>query len=150
MAVIDRIKELEENMLDHVILAEITPFMQNLAEEIPIWTVIHDDEGAVFLFNDAMKCDNVWVGRCTLVKGDLLDMETSLADGVPRRCVEKAFDGVGWGIVSSRAKVDRTINDPITAITQDAYEFEGAIVDKSSDCWRTRKVGGRHIVEWGM
>ena len=55
------------------------------------------------------------------------DRKTSLADGVPHRCVEKAFDGVGRGIVSSRAKVDRAINDPITAITQDAYEFEGTI-----------------------
>jgi 23S rRNA U2552 (ribose-2'-O)-methylase RlmE/FtsJ len=150
MAVIDGVEQLEENMLDQVILAKITSLMQNLAKEIPIWTVIHDDEGAVLLFNDAMKCDDIRVGWCTFVKRDLLDMKASLADAVPCRCVKKAFDGVGRGIVGSRAKVDRAIDDSVTAITQDAYEFEGAIVDTSADSGGTWKVIRRHIAEQGL
>ena len=79
-----------------------------------------------------------------------MDMKTSLAGGVPRRCVKKAFDGVGRGIECRRTKVDRAINDPITAITQDAYEFDGTIVDESADSGGTRKVVGRHIAEQGL
>jgi hypothetical protein len=121
-----------------------------LAEEITIWAVIHDDERVIFLFNYAMKCHDIWVGRCTFVESDLLDMKTSLAGGVPRRCVKKTFDGVGRGIERRRTKVDRAVYDPITAITQDAYEFEGAIVDESADNGGTREVVGRHIVEQGL
>lgn len=62
MAIIDRFEQLEENVLDQVILAKITSLVQNLTKEIPIWTVIHDDEGAVLLFNDTMKCDDIRVG----------------------------------------------------------------------------------------
>jgi len=62
MAVIDRVEELEENVLDQVILAKITSFVQNLAKEITVWTVIHNDEGAIVLFDDAMKCDDIRVG----------------------------------------------------------------------------------------
>jgi hypothetical protein len=64
--------------------------------------------------------------------------------------VKKTLDGVGWRIVGSRTKVDRAINDPITAITQDAYELEGAIVDESADRGRTRKGTGRHIAKQGL
>ena len=97
-----------------------------------------------------MKCNDIRVGRCTFVESDLLIMKTSLAGGVPRWCVKKAFDGVGRGIECRRAKVDRAINDPITAITQDAYELEGAFVDESTDSGGTRKVVGRHMAEQGL
>jgi len=33
-----------------------------LAKEITVWTVIHNDEGAIVLFDDAMKCDDIRVG----------------------------------------------------------------------------------------
>jgi hypothetical protein len=72
-------------------------------------------------------------------------MKASLADSVSCRRVKKTLDGVGRGIVDSRTKVDRAINDPVTAITQNAYEFEGAIVDESADCGGARKGTGRHI-----
>jgi|HubBroStandDraft_3_1064219.scaffolds.fasta_scaffold1886742_2 hypothetical protein len=62
MAVIDGVKELKESVLDQVVLAKITSFVQNLAKEVTIWTVIHYDEGAIVLFDDAMKCDDIWVG----------------------------------------------------------------------------------------
>ena len=81
------------------------------------------------------------------MESDLLEMKTSLADSVPRRCVKKALDGVGRGFGGSRAKVDRAINNSVTAITQDAYELEGAIVDESADGGGTRKVSGRHIAQ---
>ena len=82
--------------------------------------------------------------RCKLMKGDLLHMKTSLAAGVSCRRVKKTFDGVGWAVEGTRAKVDRAINYPITAMAQDTHEFEGAIVDESADSWGTRKVTGRH------
>ena len=61
MTVIDRIEELEEYVFDQVISAKITALLQNLAKQITIWAVIHNDEGAIFLFNDTMKCDNIRV-----------------------------------------------------------------------------------------
>jgi hypothetical protein len=61
VAVIDRIEELEENVFDEVVLAKITTLLQNLAEQITIRTVIHNDEGAIFLFNDAMERDDIRV-----------------------------------------------------------------------------------------
>ena len=79
-----------------------------------------------------------------------MDMKASLAVSVPCRRVKKTLDGVGRGVVGSRTKVDRAINDPVTAITQDAYEFEGAIVNDSADRGGTRKGTGRHIAKRGL
>jgi hypothetical protein len=61
VAVVDRIEELEENVFDEVVSAKITSLLQNLAEQIPIGTVIHHDEGAIFLFNDTMERDDIRV-----------------------------------------------------------------------------------------
>jgi hypothetical protein len=81
-----------------------------LAERITIRTVIHNDEGAIFLFNDTMERDDVRVNRCKSVKGDLLHVKTSLASGVSCWCVKKAFDGIGSAVGNRRAKADRAIN----------------------------------------
>jgi hypothetical protein len=121
-----------------------------LAKQITIRAQIHNDEGAVFLFDDTMKRDNIRVDRCKLVKGNLLHMKTSLTPGVSCRRVKKTFDGVGWGIEGSRAKVDRAINNPITTVAQDTDEFEGAIVDESADSGGTRDVAGRHTAGKGL
>jgi hypothetical protein len=61
VAEIDHIEELEENVFDEVVLAKITSLFQNLAEKISIRTVIYDDEGAIFLFNDTMERDDIRV-----------------------------------------------------------------------------------------
>ena len=76
-------------------------------------------------------------------------MKTSLATSVSCWRVKQAFDGVGWAI-GCRAKVDRAINDSITAMAQDAHKFEGAIVDESADSGGTRKVAGRHTAGKGL
>lgn len=78
-----------------------------------------------------------------MVKGNLLHVEMSLAGRVPRWRVKKAFDGVRRGMGGSRANVDSAINDAVTAITQDTYEFESAIVDEGTNSGGTR--AGRHI-----
>jgi hypothetical protein len=149
VAVIDRIEELEENVFDEVVSAKITSLLQNLAKQITIRTVIHNDEGAIFLFNDTMERDNIRVNWCKLVKGDLLHVKTSLASGVSGWCVKKAFDGIWWAVEGRRAKVDRAINNPITTMAQDAHEFECAIVDNGTDSWWTRKKV-RHTVGKGL
>jgi len=59
--------------------------------------------------------------------------------------VEETLDSVGWWFGGSRTDVDRTINDAVTAITQDAYEFEVAVVDDSTNGRRTREIVGRHL-----
>jgi hypothetical protein len=69
-----------------------------LAEQITIRTVIHNDEGAIFLFNDTMERDDVRVNRFKLIKGDLLHVKTSLASGVSCWRMKKAFDGIGWAV----------------------------------------------------
>ena len=84
------------------------------------------------------------------MKGNLLHVKASLASGVSCRRVKKAFDGVGWAIEGTRAKVDRAINDPVTTMAQDTHEFEGAIVDESADSGGARKVGGRHTARKGL
>jgi hypothetical protein len=61
MAVVDRIEELEKNVFDEVVPAKITSLLQNLAKQITIWAVIHNDEGAIFLFDDTMKRDYIRV-----------------------------------------------------------------------------------------
>jgi len=61
VTVIDRIEELEENVFDEVVSAKITSLLQNLAEQIAIRTVIHNDEGAFFLLNDTMERDDIRV-----------------------------------------------------------------------------------------
>jgi hypothetical protein len=81
-----------------------------------------------------------------LVKGDLLHVKTSLADGVPCWRVKKALDGIGRGIIGG-ANVDRAINDSVATITQHADEFEGVIVDESAHSGGTREVAGRHCRE---
>lgn len=59
VAVIDRVEELEENVFDEVVAAKITSLLQDLAEQITIRTVIHDDKGAIILFNDTMERDDI-------------------------------------------------------------------------------------------
>ena len=144
MTVIDRIEELEENVFNQVISAQITSLLQDLAKQITIRAVIHNDEGAVFLFNDTVKRHNIRMDRCKLMKGNLLQTKTSLAAGVSCRRVKKTFDDVGWAIEGIRTNVNCAINDrrTMTAMTQDTREFEGAIVDESSDSGGTRKVAG--------
>ena len=48
-------------MFDEVISAKITSLLQNLAEQVTIRTVIHNDEGAIFLFDDTMERDDIRV-----------------------------------------------------------------------------------------
>jgi 23S rRNA U2552 (ribose-2'-O)-methylase RlmE/FtsJ len=61
MAKIDRVEELEENVLDQVVVTKIASFVENLAKEITVGAVVHDYERAVFLLDYAMKRDDVWV-----------------------------------------------------------------------------------------
>jgi hypothetical protein len=150
VAVIDRIEKLEEYVFDEVVSAKITSLLQNLAEQITIRTVIHHDECTIFLFNDTMERDDIRVNRCKLVKGDLLHVKTSLASGASCWRVKQAFDSIGGAVEGRRAKVDRTINNPITTMAQDAHEFEGAIVDNGTDSGGTRKIVRRHTVGKGL
>jgi hypothetical protein len=62
MTELDRVEELKEYVLDQVILAKITSFVQDLAKEITVRAVIHDYEGTVVLFKDTVKGDHIRVG----------------------------------------------------------------------------------------
>jgi len=61
MAEIVRIEELNKYVFDEFVSAKITSFLLNLAYQITIRTVIHNDEGVIFLFNDAMERDDIRV-----------------------------------------------------------------------------------------
>ena len=61
VAVIDCVEELEENVFDEVVSAKITSLLQNLAKQITIRTIIHNDEGAIILFDDTMERDDILV-----------------------------------------------------------------------------------------
>jgi hypothetical protein len=57
----DRIEELNKNVFDEVVSAKKTSLFLNLASQISIRTVIHNDECATFLFNDTIKRDDIRV-----------------------------------------------------------------------------------------
>ena len=94
MAVLDRVEQLKKDILDEDVIAQITPLMQDLREEIAVGAIFHDDEGVLVVLDDAMKRHHVRVARCELVEGDLAHVKLALACGGALVRVGKALDGV--------------------------------------------------------
>ena len=94
MAVLDRVEQLKKDILDEDVIAQITPLMQDLCEEIAVGAIFHDDEGVLVVLDDAMKRHHVRVARCELVEGDLAHVKLALACGGALVRVGEALDGV--------------------------------------------------------
>lgn len=79
MTVLDCVKQLQENMLDEVIIAQITTAVQDLPEQVSIAGVLHDDVRMIVLLDNPMKGSDAWVSGCQLMKSDLANMKLPLA-----------------------------------------------------------------------
>ena len=79
MAIVNCIKQLEENFPDQVVLTEISAVMEDLRKEITIATVVHDDPSVLRVLDDAMQGHNTRVCRGQLMKSNLADVQLPLA-----------------------------------------------------------------------
>ena len=71
VAVLNRIEQLKEDLLDEGVMPKITPLVEDLREKVTVGAVVHDDEGVLVFLDDAVKRHHVRVARCKLVEGDL-------------------------------------------------------------------------------
>lgn len=55
VAVLDRIEELEEHLLDQVVMTKVGAMVKDLGEEITLREVIEDDVGECLVLNDAVQ-----------------------------------------------------------------------------------------------
>lgn len=74
MTIFDRIEKLEENVFDKTVVTEISPFVENLREEVATGAVVHNEEYVGSIVNNAVESYDVWVSGCELVQGNLLEM----------------------------------------------------------------------------
>lgn len=61
VAILDGIKDLQENVPYEVVVGEVPTMVEDLGEQVAVGGVFHDDEGVRALFYDAMEGDNVRV-----------------------------------------------------------------------------------------
>ena len=71
MAVFNRIEQLQEDVLDEFILAEVPALVEDLGEEVTVLAVVHDDIREIFILNNTMEGNDIWVGGGKLVETDL-------------------------------------------------------------------------------
>lgn len=74
MTILDRIEKLEENVFDKTVVAEISPFVENLREEVATRAIVHNKEDVGSVVDNAVESYDVRVGGRELVEGDLLKM----------------------------------------------------------------------------
>ena len=79
MAVFNRIEQLQEDVLDELILAKVPALVEDLGEEVPVLAIVHNDVREIFVLDDTMEGDDVWVGGCELVETDLAQVQLSSA-----------------------------------------------------------------------
>jgi hypothetical protein len=79
MAVADGIEQLEEDVLDKNIVAEIPAMVQDLCKQIAVGAVVHDDERVTVVLDNAVQGDHVGMCRDTLVQGNLLLVQAPLS-----------------------------------------------------------------------
>ena len=140
VAVFDGVEELEEDVLDEMVLAEVATVVEDLGEEVAVGGKVHDEVGVVVLLDDAVEGDDVGVGRGEAVEGDLAHVELALAGaGVDVRA-DEALDGIVAG-----EGVDGAVDDAVPADAEDLDELEGVVVDEGAQGWGrggVRLLGG--------
>lgn len=116
MAVLNCIEQLKEDLPDKIVISEISSVMEDLREEVTVWTVVHDDPGILLIFDDAMKGHNARMCRGQLMKGDFADVQLPLASCIALGRVREALDCVRGGV--GRVSVDGTVDDAVAAISK--------------------------------
>jgi hypothetical protein len=93
MAVLNSIEQLEEDMLDEEVIAEIAATMKDLGEKVSVAGVVHNNVRVIVLFDNAVKGDNVRVRGCKLMQGNFADVKMALAACLGLG-LHQAFDGI--------------------------------------------------------
>ena len=75
MAVLNRIEQLQEDVLDEFILAKVPALVEDLGEEATILAVVHNDICEIFVLNDTMEGNDVGMGGGKLVETDLSQVQ---------------------------------------------------------------------------
>ena len=75
MAVFNRIEQLQEDVLDEFILAKVPALVEDLSEEVTVLAIVHNDICEIFVLNNTMERNDVWVGGGKLVETDLAQVE---------------------------------------------------------------------------
>ena len=140
VAVLDRINDLQEDVLDEVVAAEVTRLFGDLAEEITVGTVGEDDVDAGRGLDYVMQGDYVRMGGSESVKCDLPSLEGALP-AVEAGLVE-ALDGVLFPISGNGL-----VYDAIGSEADDGDELEVAVVDPLAGKVRLLGVVG-HLDSW--
>ena len=79
MAVFNRIEQLQEDVLDEFILAKVPALVEDLGEEVTVLAIVHNDICEIFVLNNTMEGNDIWVGGGELVETDLAGVEQSSA-----------------------------------------------------------------------
>ena len=75
MAVFNRIEQLQEDVLDEFILAKVPALVEDLSEEVTVLAIVHNDICEIFVLNNTMERNDVWMGGGKLVETDLAQVE---------------------------------------------------------------------------
>ena len=75
MAIFNRIEQLQENVLDEFILAKVPALVEDLGKEITILAIVHNDICEIFVLNDTMEGNNIWMSGGKLVEADLTQVQ---------------------------------------------------------------------------
>ena len=122
VAILNRIEQLKEYLLDQLVIAQVSTMLEDLGEEIAIGAVVHDDPRVVIVFNNAVKSDDTGMRRCELMEGDFSDVQLPLAGCVALRGVGKAFDGVRCRLRCVR--VNGAVDDAVSTVSENLDELE--------------------------
>ena len=71
VAVFNCIEQLQEDVLDKFILAKVPALVEDLGEEVTILAIVHNDICEIFVLDNTMERNDIWVGGGKLVETDL-------------------------------------------------------------------------------
>lgn len=115
VAAFDGVEKLKKDVLNEIIITEISAAMQNLSEQVAVASVIHDNKRVLVVLDDTMEGHNVRVRRGQLMKSNFANVELPLA-GILHLRVHQALNGVG--LRAGGARIDCAIDDSVTSDTQ--------------------------------
>jgi hypothetical protein len=75
VAVFNRIEQLQEDVLDEFILAKVPALVEDLGEEVTILAIVHNDICEIFVLNDTMEGNDIWMGGGKFVETNLAQVQ---------------------------------------------------------------------------
>ena len=135
VAVFNRIEQLQEDMLDKFILAKVPALVEDLSEEVTVLAIVHNDVCEIFVLDDTMEGNDIGVSGGEFVEANLTQVQLATTGRSGGVGVGETFHGVRDG--DGGSGVEGTVNDSITALTEQFYELQRTVVDEGA------KRGGR-------